>query len=118
MDLDPEVTAGQSFRGNEPASVAARDLLGNGKTREERSITMASAQRMNRRRLKKLAVIALGLGLASLGAYNIVIKATWSLMDDGVFWKPGPGGVVASRVAPGGPAARGLAGPCSKRAPY
>jgi PAS domain S-box-containing protein len=67
---------------------------------------MASAQRMNRRRLKNLAVIALGLGLASLGAYNIVVKATGSLMDDGVFWKSGPGGVVASRVAPGGPAAR------------
>src|SRR3989475_6373069 len=106
MDPDPEVTAGQSFRGTGRASTAARDLLGNGKTREERSIDMASAQRMNRRRLKNLAVIALGLGLASLGAYNIVIKATWSLMDDGVFWKPGPGGVVASRVAPGGPAAR------------
>src|SRR6266571_2142337 len=109
-DPDPEVTPGQSFRGNGPASMAARDLLGNGTTREERSINMASAQRMNRRRLKNLAVIALGLGLASLGAYNIVVKATGSLMDDGVFWKSGTGGVVASRVAPGGPAAR--AGVC------
>jgi len=61
---------------------------------------------MNRRRLKNLVVIALGVGLASLGVYNIVAKATWSLMDDGVFWRSGPSGVVASRVAPGGPAAR------------
>ena len=86
--------------------MAARDLLGNRATREERSIHMPSAQRMNRRRLKNLAVIALGLALATLGAYNIVVKATWSLMDDGVFWKPGPGGLVASRLAPAGPAAR------------
>src|SRR6266540_2918008 len=106
VDPDREVTLGQSLWGNGPGSLAARDLLGNGTTREERSINMASAQRMNRRRLKNLAVIALGLGLASLGAYNIVVKATGSLMDDGVFWKSGPGGVVASRVAPGGPAAR------------
>src|SRR6266511_4209621 len=106
VDPDREVTLGQWLWGDGPGSLAARDLLGNGTTREERSINMASAQRMNRRRLKNLAVIALGLGLASLGAYNIVVKATGSLMDDGVFWKSGPGGVVASRVAPGGPAAR------------
>src|SRR5260370_42065205 len=106
LESDPEVTAEQSVAGKVHVSLAARDLLGKGKTREERSINMASAQRMNRRRLKNLGVIALGLGLASLGGYNIVAKATWSLMDDGVFWKSGPSGVVASRVAPVWPASR------------
>ena len=42
-----------------------------------------------------------------LGVYNIVLKATWTLMDDGVFWRPGPQGVVAGRVAAGGPADSG-----------
>jgi len=67
---------------------------------------MASAQRQSRRRLKNLLVVAIGSCLASLGAYNLLAKATWSLMDDGVLWKPAPEGVVAARVAPGGPAAR------------
>jgi two-component system, NtrC family, sensor kinase len=67
---------------------------------------MASVQRTNRRRLKNLAIIALGVALAALGVYNLVLKATGTLMDDGVFWKPGPEGVVAHRVAAGGPAAR------------
>jgi two-component system NtrC family sensor kinase len=43
--------------------------------------------------------------LAALGIYNIVLKATWTLLDDGVFWKNAPEGVVAARIAPGGPAA-------------
>jgi two-component system NtrC family sensor kinase len=61
---------------------------------------------MKASRLKNIAVVLFGLALAGLGVYNIVIKATWSLMDDGVFWKQGPQGVVAGRVAAGGPAAR------------
>ena len=42
---------------------------------------------MNQRRLKNALVVVFGLALASVGVYNIVLKATWSLMDDGVFWK-------------------------------
>jgi PAS domain S-box-containing protein len=61
---------------------------------------------MKASRIKNVAVVLLGLALAGLGVYNIVSKATWSLMDDGVFWKQGPQGVVAGRVAAGGPAAR------------
>jgi len=41
-----------------------------------------------------------------MGLYNLVLKSTWTLMDDGVFWKEGPAGVVAGRVATGGPAER------------
>ena len=44
--------------------------------------------------------------LAALGVYNLVQKATWTVMDDGVFWKQAPQGLVAARLAPGGPAAR------------
>jgi PAS domain S-box-containing protein len=56
--------------------------------------------------LKNAAVLAVAVALASLGIYNLVLKSTWTLMDDGVFWKEGPLGVVAGRVAAGGPAAR------------
>jgi len=62
---------------------------------------------MTQRRLKNALVVVFGLALASLGVYNIVLKATWSLMDDGVFWKTAPQGLVATRVAPGGPGSRG-----------
>src|SRR4029453_8891977 len=55
---------------------------------------------------KNFAVLAIAFVLASLGIYNIVLKATWTLLDDGVFWKPAPEGLVAGRVAPGGPADR------------
>jgi two-component system NtrC family sensor kinase len=61
---------------------------------------------MNQRRLKNALVVVFGLALASVGVYNIVLKATWSLMDDGVFWKAAPQGLVAARIAPGGPASR------------
>jgi PAS domain S-box-containing protein len=61
---------------------------------------------MSQRRLKNALVVVFGLTLASLGVYNIVLKATWSLMDDGVFWKAAPQGLVAARIAPGGPASR------------
>jgi PAS domain S-box-containing protein len=59
-----------------------------------------------RARAKNFLVLGLGLLLASLGIYNIVLKATWTLMDDGVFWKDGPEGVMAGRLAVGGPADR------------
>ncbi|MCG6921195.1 MAG: PAS domain S-box protein [Acidobacteria bacterium] len=58
---------------------------------------------MIQRRFKNALVVGLGLALASLGVYNIVLKATWSLMDDGVFWEAAPQGLVASRIDPGGP---------------
>src|SRR5687767_6224795 len=61
---------------------------------------------MNRSRLKNAAVLATALLLAILGLYNIFLKATWTLMDDGVFWKEAPHGLVASRVAAGGPGDR------------
>ena len=55
---------------------------------------------------KNLAVGMVAFVLAGLGVYNIVLKATWTLLDDGVFWKDAPEGVVAARVAPSGTAAR------------
>lgn len=57
------------------------------------------------RKVKNTAVLALGFLLASLGIYNVVLKATWTLMDDGVYWRAGQGGIVAARLDPGGPAA-------------
>ncbi len=60
---------------------------------------------MSRLRLKNAIVVLAGLLLATLGIYNVFLKATWTLMDDGVFWKQGAEGLVAGRVAPGGPAA-------------
>ncbi len=61
---------------------------------------------MTRPGLKNSAVIAIAFVLASLGIYNIVLKATWTLADDGVFWKDEQEGVVASRVAAGRPGDR------------
>ncbi len=61
---------------------------------------------MSRRTLKNTLVLLAGLALASLGVYNLVLKATWTSMDDGVFWKQARQGLVAARLAPGGPAAR------------
>jgi len=58
-----------------------------------------------RPRLKNVAVLLVALALASLGIYNIVLKATWTLMDDGVFWADGPLGVQAGRIAANGPGA-------------
>src|SRR5687768_18560280 len=58
---------------------------------------------MSASRLKNAAVLGIALVLGSLGIYNIVLKATWTLMDDGVFWKQGPQGLYAARVAAGGP---------------
>jgi len=61
---------------------------------------------MSRRSLKNTLVVLAGLALAAVGVYNIVLKATWTSTDDGVFWKQAPQGLVAARLAPGGPAAR------------
>jgi len=61
---------------------------------------------MSRRRLKNTLVVLAGLAFASLGVYNLVLKATWTSVDDGVLWKQAPQGLVVSRLAPGGPAAR------------
>jgi PAS domain S-box-containing protein len=61
---------------------------------------------MKRPPTKSLAVLAIALLLASLGIYNIILKSTWTLMDDGVFWKDSAVGLVAGRVADGGPGAR------------
>jgi two-component system NtrC family sensor kinase len=60
---------------------------------------------VKRPHLKNVAVVSVALLLAALGTYNIFLKATWTLMDDGVLWTHGPQGVYAARVAPGGPAA-------------
>jgi two-component system, NtrC family, sensor kinase len=60
-------------------------------------------KRMNATRLKNVAVLGIALVLAALGIYNIFLKATWTLMDDGVFWKQGAQGLYAARVAAGGP---------------
>src|SRR5262245_7485161 len=62
--------------------------------------------RMKPPHLKNVAVLGIAFVLASLGIYNIVLKATWTLMDDGVFWKEEAHGVVAGRVAAGGPGDR------------
>src|SRR5262249_9469161 len=59
-----------------------------------------------RRRIQNLVVLFAGVALAALGIYNIVLKATWTLLDDGVFWRAAPAGMVAGRVAAGGPADR------------
>jgi S1-C subfamily serine protease len=61
---------------------------------------------MTRRDLKNALVVLAGLALAALGVYNLVLKATWTLTDDGVHWRQAPQGLVASRLAPGGPGAR------------
>jgi PAS domain S-box-containing protein len=56
--------------------------------------------------VKNATVLALGLGLTLLGAYNVYLKTTWTLMEDGVHWERAPQGLVAARVAEGGPAER------------
>jgi len=61
---------------------------------------------MKRPPLKNVAVLGVAAVLAALGSYNIFLKATWTLMDDGVLWVQGAQGVYAARVAPGGPAAQ------------
>ena len=59
---------------------------------------------MNARRFKNAVVVAAGLALAGLGVANLVLKASFTLMDDGAFWRQTAQGLVATRLAPGGPA--------------
>ena len=54
---------------------------------------------MKRPPLKSVVVVAVALVLAALGSYNIFLKATWTLMDDGVLWVQGAQGVYAARIA-------------------
>ena len=57
------------------------------------------------RSVKNATVLGIGFLLASLGIYNVILKATWTLMDDGVFWRVAGEEIVAARLDPGGPAA-------------
>ncbi len=52
-----------------------------------------------------LALAATGI-LLTLGVHNIALKATFRLLDDGVFWEGRQGQVIAKRLDPGGPAAK------------
>jgi len=61
---------------------------------------------MTRRQSKNAVVVLVGVALGALGVYNLVLKATWSVMDDGVFWVSAPQGVVAARIAHGHPGDR------------
>ncbi len=61
---------------------------------------------MRSRRVQNVLVIAAALVLAGLGVSNLVLKASFRLMDDGAFWRQTAQGLVAGRVVPGGPAAR------------
>ena len=57
-------------------------------------------------RPKNLAVLLVAFLLTGIGIYNIFLKATWTLLDDGVLWRDTPQGVVAGRLSETGPAAR------------
>jgi PAS domain S-box-containing protein len=61
---------------------------------------------MRSRRVQNVLVMAAALMLAGLGVSNLVLKASFRLMDDGAFWRQTAQGLVAGRVVPGGPAAR------------
>ncbi len=61
---------------------------------------------MRPRRIQSVLVVGVGLALAALGVANLVLKASFTLMDDGAFWRQTAQGLVAARVAPEGPAAR------------
>jgi PAS domain S-box-containing protein len=61
---------------------------------------------MTKPSLKNASVILVGFALATLGVANIQRKATSAVLEDGVFWKDSPAGVLAGRVAPAGPGAR------------
>ena len=60
-----------------------------------------------KRRAKNALVVLAGLLLAAAGVYNIVLKATWTVMDDGVLWRSAPAGPRRRSVfRPAAPAAR------------
>jgi hypothetical protein len=61
---------------------------------------------MRSRRVQNVLVIAAALVLAALGVSNLVLKASFRMMDDGAFWRQTAQGLVAGRVVPEGPAAR------------
>jgi PAS domain S-box-containing protein len=61
---------------------------------------------MSARLFKNVLVIGVGVALAALGVSNLVLKASFTLMDDGAFWRQTAQGLVAARLAPGGPAER------------
>jgi membrane-associated protease RseP (regulator of RpoE activity) len=52
-----------------------------------------------------LPVVVVG-ALLCLGLANLVMRATWRSVDDGVYWASGAGGVVVGDIAPGTPAER------------
>jgi PAS domain S-box-containing protein len=51
------------------------------------------------------AALALVLTFLALGLSNIVARATWHEVEDGVLWASRPEGVVAAEIATGSPAA-------------
>ena len=57
------------------------------------------------RSLKVLLVLATTGTLLALGLNNIALKASFHLLDDGVFWEAQDAQVVAKRMDPDGPAA-------------
>jgi PAS domain S-box-containing protein len=61
---------------------------------------MNASNRWIRARLPLFVLAA----LLSLGAANIVLRATWHELEDGVLWTARDGNVVAADVAPGTPA--------------
>jgi PAS domain S-box-containing protein len=58
------------------------------------------------RSLKVALVLVTSGFLLSLGIHNIALKASVSVLDDGVFWESQSGRVVAKRMDPDGPAAK------------
>jgi two-component system, NtrC family, sensor kinase len=87
-------------RGPEPGTPLANSAL-----LERFGLRLPLHRRHVQRQIKNAAVLGLGLLLGSLGVYNLILKSTWSLLDDGVFWRSGPEGICAARLDPGGPAA-------------
>ncbi len=60
---------------------------------------------MTKHSAKNACVILVGFALATLGVANLHRKATSAVLEDGVFWRDSPAGVLAGRVAAGGPGA-------------
>ena len=60
---------------------------------------------MTKPSIKNACVILVGFALATLGGSNVHRKATSAVLEDGVFWRDSPAGVLAGRVAPRGPGA-------------